>query len=41
MDATISVAHPRLADAFDPLFEIGLVAALRLVDVKSAIDPKG
>src|SRR5665213_1960207 len=37
----ISVSRPRLADVLDPTFESGMVAALRLVDVKRAINPKG
>jgi hypothetical protein len=41
VDAAISVSHPRLADVLDPVLESGLVASLRLVDVKRAIDPKG
>ena len=41
MDPAISVSQPRLADVLDPTFESGLVAALRLVDVKGSIDSKG
>lgn len=40
MDPAIAVSHPRLADLPDPTLESGLVAALRLVDVKCAIDPE-
>jgi hypothetical protein len=36
-----SVTYPGLADALDPLLEISLVAALRLVNVKCSIDPTG
>jgi hypothetical protein len=41
MNPAISISDPRLADVLDPTFESGLVATLRLVDVKCAIDPKG
>ena len=41
LDAPISVSHSHLADVFDPVFEGGLVAAFRLVDVERAINPKG
>ena len=41
MNASIAIAHARLADALDPLLEIGLIASLRLVDVERAVDPQG
>jgi hypothetical protein len=41
MDSAIFVSHPRLADVLDPVLESGLVATLRLVDIKCSIDPKG
>jgi hypothetical protein len=41
VDAPATVAHPGLADAFDAMLEVGLVAALRLVDVKCTINLEG
>jgi hypothetical protein len=40
MCPAIYVSHPCLADVLDPTFESGLVAALRLVDIQCAINPK-
>ncbi|MBN9008483.1 MAG: hypothetical protein J0H40_24155 [Rhizobiales bacterium] len=34
VNAPIAVAHARLADVLDPVFKGGLIASLRLVDVK-------
>lgn len=41
VDSPVTVAHPGLADAFDAMLEVGLVAALRLIDVKCTINPEG
>jgi hypothetical protein len=37
----VTVAHARLADVLDPVFKGGLIASLRLVDVKRAVDAEG
>lgn len=41
MNAPIAVAHARLADVLDPVFKGGLIASLRPVDVKCAVDAEG
>jgi hypothetical protein len=37
----IAIPDTRLTDLLDPLLEIGLAAALGLVDIKRSIDPEG
>lgn len=37
----VNAAHPCLANTFDPVLEIRLVATLRLVNIQCAIDSKG
>lgn len=41
MHTPVAVPHARLADLFDPLFECGLTATLRLVDIECPINPEG
>lgn len=41
VDPAISVPYSRLADLLDALLQLGLRATLRLLDVKSPIDPEG
>ena len=41
MHAPVALPHAGLADLFDSMLEVGLAAALGLVDVERSIDPKG
>ncbi len=39
VDAPVAIAHPRLRDLLDPLVQLGLAVAFRLVDTQRPIDP--
>jgi hypothetical protein len=38
--SSVAVAHACLADFLDPLLQLGLTAALRLVDIERTVDPQ-